>query len=388
MPKRKKNLRVPNGWGSVRYLGKNRRLPYAVHPPATERDEKGFYIRPKALCYVPDWYTGFAVLSAYHAGKYEPGMEVTISREVEQSGVDLDAFCLRILRDNGMSDRIASKPTLDDAWKKYWEWKFGESAVRELSDSARFAYKQGYGYLSVLKDKPLDEITIEELQKVVNDCDKKKATRTNIVLTAKQIWKLAVSREMCEKNTAQYLVVPTGRENEHGVPFSDKDLEVFWKNVDNPDREYMAEMILIMCHAGYRVDAWKNIKVDLTERTFFGGNKTAAGKNLVTPIHSDIYPLVERRLKRYGTLINMPLNNRFRPLFKSYCIDFVNTPHTPHDTKHTFSRLCERFGVREADRKRFLGHAFRGDITNEIYGHRGLDELKIEIEKIHTKVSM
>ena len=385
MPKRKKNLRVPNGWGSVRYLGKNRRLPYAVHPPATERDEKGFYIRPKALCYVPDWYTGFAVLSAYHAGRYEPGMEVTISREVEQSTADLDAFCLRILRDNGMADRIIGKPTLDEAWQKYWEWKFGDSAIRDLSDSAKYAYKQGYGYLSELKDKPLDDISIEELQKIVNDCDKKRATRTNIVLTAKQIWKFAVSREMCEKNTAQYLVVPGGRENEHGVPFSDRDLELLWQKVDCPDSNYMAEMILIMCHAGYRVDAWKTIKVNLTEETFFGGNKTAAGKNLVTPIHSDVLPLVKRRLKRYGTLINLPVDSRFRPDFKQYCIDFVGVSHTPHDTKHTFSRLCEKYGVREVDRKRLMGHALNGDITNQIYGHRSINELKMELEKIHTK---
>ena len=49
---------------------------------------------------------------------------------------------------------------------------------------------------------------------------------------------------------------------------------------------------------------------------------------------------------------------------------------------HIFSRICERYGVREADRKRILGHSFGNDITNGVYGHRTLEELRTEIEKI------
>ena len=36
----------------------------------------------------------------------------------------------------------------------------------------------------------------------------------------------------------------------------------------------------------------------------------------------------------------------------------------------------------ENDRKRMLGHSFGGDITNKVYGHRTLEELRAEIEKI------
>lgn len=34
------------------------------------------------------------------------------------------------------------------------------------------------------------------------------------------------------------------------------------------------------------------------------------------------------------------------------------------------------------DRKRMLGHSFGNDITNAVYGHRTLEELRTEIEKI------
>ena len=56
--------------------------------------------------------------------------------------------------------------------------------------------------------------------------------------------------------------------------------------------------------------------------------------------------------------------------------------HTPHDCRHTFSKLCEDSPVNENDRKRMLGHSFSTDVTNRVYGHRDLKDLKIEIEKI------
>ena len=372
MPKRKHFPKLPSGYGSVRFLGKNRRLPYAVHPPSTERDANGFYIRPKALCYVPDWYTGFAVLSAYHAGKYEPGMEVTISEEVNQSDVNLDAFCKRVLQNRGMVAHL-EKPTLADVYEKYWEWKFGSFATRQLSDSAKSAYKQGYNYLSVLKDKSLDDITIEQLQNIVNECDKKKATRQNIVLTAKQLWKFAMSREMCEKNTAQYLVVPDGRENEHGVALTEDELKLLWAN---KDREPIA-IALIMCYSGFRISALRSLGINMEELYFRGGIKTDAGKNRIVPIHSAIVPLVRQVSKPM-----VPDSNKYRETLYPVLTEIGIADHTPHDFRHTFSALCERYGVREADRKRMLGHSFGGDITNAIYGHRTVEELRSEIEKI------
>lgn len=46
-----------------------------------------------------------------------------------------------------------------------------------------------------------------------------------------------------------------------------------------------------------------------------------------------------------------------------------------------FSRLFEKYKVMENDRKRMLGHKI-GDVTNDTYGHRTLEDLRNEIEKI------
>lgn len=95
MAKRKKYPKLPNSFGSIRYLGKNRRNCYAVHPPATI-DATGKVIRPPAICYVDDYLKGFAVLTAYKAGTYKPGME----KELEIAPTtDADTLISRILSD-------------------------------------------------------------------------------------------------------------------------------------------------------------------------------------------------------------------------------------------------------------------------------------------------
>lgn len=381
MPKRKKHPRLPSGFGSIRYLGKGRACPYAVHPPCKSRDDLGFYVRPAALCYVPDWYTGFAVLTAFHAGNYTPGLELTIRQEVRCSTSDLDLFCQRVLKDSALlsTPEEESGQTFAEVYQAFFEHKFGKDAPRRLSTNSQYAYRQGFNHLAPVHDIPIDRITLDQLQKIVNDCSLNHGSRRNIVLTCKGVYKYALPRHLCKENTAAFLVIPEGREDESGVPFSDADLRVLWANKTDP----IVEMILIMCYSGFRISAFLDMEIDLKERSFRGGVKTSSGKNRIVPIHSAIFPIVEKRLRNEAKLLTN--TDRFRrkmyQVMKSLGLS-DKIKHTPHDCRHTFSRLCESYGVRESDRKRMMGHSFGSDITNGIYGHRTLEELREEIEKI------
>lgn len=140
-------------------------------------------------------------------------------------------------------------------------------------------------------------------------------------------------------------------------------------------------MILIMCYSGFRISAYKTLEVNLKEKYFKGGIKTLTSKDRIVPIHSSIYHLVCRRIRRDGVLLNQETGD-FRRGMYTILQEIGVERHTPHDCRHTFSRLCEKYKVNENDRKRMLGHSFRGDITNEVYGHRTREELRAEIEKI------
>ena len=113
----------------------------------------------------------------------------------------------------------------------------------------------------------------------------------------------------------------------------------------------MVKMILTMIYSGFRIGAWREMTVE--NDVFIGGVKTDAGKNRVVPIHSSISGFVAGM---YGEFL----------CGKS-------------ESQH---RLLEKAGVSEADRKRLMGHSLKGDITNGTYGHRSVEELKEQIEKI------
>lgn len=144
-------------------------------------------------------------------------------------------------------------------------------------------------------------------------------------------------------------------------------------------------MILIMCYSGFRISEYKMLEINLEKKYFCGGVKTAAGKNRIVPIHSAIFPFVKERIARYGKLLPCNVSDyrisHFYPTLDTLHIR-EKYNHTPHDCRHTFSKLCERYDVRENDRKRMLGHSFQNDITNTVYGHRDLEDLRVEIEKI------
>lgn len=378
MPKRKKYPKLPSGYGSIRYLGTGRSCPYAVHPPA-RRTDQGLYRLSKPLCYVPDWYTGFAVLTAYHAGTYTPGLETTLYLEASKSPADLDDFCRRLIRDHAVITNSENAGiTFRELYNQFFDWKFGETATKTLSASSRNILQAAFGHFSALHDKPVDTITLEQLQQTVVDCPKKKSTKEVMVMLVKQMWRYAMPRHLCNENPAQYVVVPVCEDDQHGVPFFDEELITLWKNKGDP----VVEMILIMCYSGFRVSAYKGIEVNLDENFFKGGVKTAAGKGRIVPIHSGIVEMVKHHVDTYDAFLLDKSVPKFRKAMYEKLKALGIPDHTPHDCRHTFSRLCEKYGVNEADRKRMLGHSFGADITNGVYGHRTLEELRAEIEKI------
>ena len=385
MPKRKKHERLPNAFGSIRYLGKGRKNPYAVHPPCTEFNDNG-YVRPKALCYVDDWYVGFAVLMSYHAGTYEVGIEEDLKRQRERSVVpDLDDFCSKILTDfqrhaHIEEEKKESGKTFSEVYEEFYEWKFGEHAAKQLSESSQYSIRAAYKHCSLLYDKNMQEITIDDLQGCVNKCKLKEGSLESIKSLFVQLFKYATPRKYCDAQIGQYVVIPSSAEkDEHGILFSDDDLKKIWKHRYDND---VAEMLTIMCYSGLRIKEYKVASVDLAQWCFIGGLKTEYGKNRVVPIHSAIQDLVKRRINRCGEILNISPQAFRTKMYKTLPEIGISVKYTPHDCRHTFSALCEKYNVSENDRKRMLGHSFCGDVTNAVYGHRTLDDLRNEIKKI------
>ena len=378
MAKRKKHQRLPSGWGSIRYLGKGRRNPYAVHPPSTLQDpETGRYITPKALCYVDDWYVGFAVLNAYRAGTYQPGDEIGFKDALASSDQNVDSFVQRILADSGKAPKADRLPTFAEVYAQWHEWKCGPNAPKKLSKSQIDKFTAAYKNLSSIHDRELAKLTVDDLQVVINATDLGKASLKNIKNLLSQVYKWAESRGVVDKDISKHVVIPAAaKEDEHGIPLSEEDIKLLWKNRSDPD----CELALCLCYSGRRIGEYEAAEVDLVKNCFHGGLKSEAGKGRSVPIHPAIRDVVKARLARYdGKLLPLEANYHGRKLSKALLRIGIQPRHTAHDCRHTFSMLCERYGVPEADRKRMLGHSFGGDVTNAVYGHRSLEDLRKSI---------
>lgn len=379
MAKRKKYPKLPNGYGQIRYLGSNRRNPYGVYPPATEEYPNGQMKPQKALCYVPDWTTGFAVLTAYRAGTYIQGMEKDFA-EINNSQ-SADKFIQNLLANynlmQGIEERREKEKTFEEIFKEYYQDKFKEEYGHSgKKKSMEYSMIAAYKNCALLHDREFTSLTKNDLQEIVDDCDLKHSSLELIVTLYHQMYRYALANDICEKDYSQFVVIEKEDDDENGVPFNESDLQMLWENKDDE----IVEFLLIMCYSGFRISAYETLEVNLKDKYFRGGVKTAAGKDRVVPIHSAILPLVKRRMKCCGKILSVS-TVQFRIKMYETLKQLEIEKHTPHDCRHTFSALCEKYEVRENDRKRMLGHSFK-DITNKKYGHRELEDLREQIEKI------
>lgn len=375
MARKKKHPRLPNGYGSIKRLsGRNRSNPYGVYPPTREFDENGLPVPQKAICYVDDWYKGFTVLTWYRHGEYYTGRE----KELSSDAAELQKQVIGILGKYNQNQRdLAAQKTFEDVYREYYLWKFKKPYDhKEKKISMEYSMRSGYKNCSALHGKAFRSLTANDLQAAIDDCSLKHASLELIVTLYHQMYAYADANDLCDKDYSKYVTIKIEDDDEHGEPFSDSDLKILWNNKDDD----VVEMLLIMCYSGFRISAYYDMKTDLSKKLFQGGVKTAAGRDRVVPIHSAILPLVSRRLARHGRYLTCATQT-FRKDMYDKLDELGIEKHTPHDCRHTFTRLCDSYGVNETDKKIMIGHAFQ-DVTNKVYLHRTPDALRKEIEKI------
>lgn len=382
MPKRKRYPKLPNGYGSIKYLGKGRRNPYAVHPPVKEFQLNGSPVTPKALCYTDTWIKGFTILTAYKAGTYYPGMELELNLE-EESSENIESLVQKILADYNATRPVEKakreqEKTFEDVYREYFKWKFENEKGHSYSKNTVNATISAFKRCADLHSRIFSELKYDDLQNHLDNSTLSHAALELDINLIKQMYKYALICEYTGRNPSQFLKISKEDDDIPGEPFSGEDLKKLWAHKSDPTVEFL----LIMCYSGYRITAYRTLEVHLPEGYFKGGIKTKCSKDRIVPIHSAIRPLVEARVKRQGAMLLNTTPYVFRTAMYKTLKELSIKHHTPHDCRHTFSMLCEKYGVKENDRKRMMGHSFGSDITNAKYGHRSLDDLKTEIEKI------
>ena len=361
MAKRKKHPRIPSGMGSVAYLGPGRKNAYAVREPSSY-DENGKAVKGKIICYTDSWIHGFSALLSYRAGTYQPGQEVSFDTTASSDLAE------RIIADYLRISKRTDGLSFSEVYKSAYEWKFSH---QDRTKGTKYNYTHGFNLCKSIHNRPLVELKLDDLQRVIDTCDLSYQSKCNIKKVMSLVYKYAISNDIVKTDYSTGVLLQH-EESKHGKAFTDDEFRKLWNMAKTDD---WAKKVVIMCLCGYRTSAFKTLEINLEEKYFKGGVKTSASKGRIVPIHSSILPMVTDLVKKDGYL------TIHRGIKIDEVLKRINKDATPHWTRHTFSALCERFNVRENDRKRMLGHKV-GDITNDVYGHRTLEDLRTEIEKI------
>lgn len=344
----RKRRKLPNGFGCIKKLSGKRKKPYAAYPHTTEFNLNGSPISVPAIGYFEDWQSAFDALSAYNRNPY-----------------DLKNASL----------------TFSEIYEIYFKSKYVDNKKRTYSAASINSTKAAFKNCSPIHNVCFKQLRKSDLQKVVDNCPLKHSSLELIVNLYRQMYKFALENDFIEKDYSQFVTINKPDDDEKGVPFTADEITHLWNNLNVP----YVDTILILIYSGFRISEFLKMEINLDEHYFRGGVKTAAGKNRIVPIHDSIFPLIKKyngdtflktatttyRNSFYSTLDSLGLKNAANGQL-----------HTPHDCRHTFSWLCDKYKVDSFSKHLLMGHSVGGDVEFSVYGHRTLEDLRLEISKI------
>ena len=347
-PVKRTRRKLPNGFGSIKKLSGNRSRPYAAYPPATvQAPLRDVTVKTPVIGYYKDWYSAFDALSKYHHCPY---------------------------------DVTARALTFAEVYEQFYKEKF-EYGKKDLSASSKYAYDTAFKNCPTLHSMRFADLRKQDMQNIIDSCELGYSSLCNLKKLFCQLYRFAIENDIVEKNYSQYVTINREDDNEKGEPFSEEELEILWNN----KKDRAVQVILLMIYSGFRIRAFETIEINKEELYFKGGVKTAAGKGRTVPIHPAIASFAFTFRKHYPKFrTNTYRTYHFYPALKRLGIETTKSgkKHTPHDCRHTFSWLCDKYKVDELSKHFLMGHSPGKDVEKAVYGHRTFEELREEINKI------
>lgn len=338
--------KLPNGYGSVKKLSGRRKKPYAAYPPVTEWNDNGTPKTRTAIGYFETYQQAYESLALYNQKPYNTD---------------------------------AKNITFAEVYEQYFTDKFVNNQKRKYSKSLMTAMRNAFNNLSSLHKMPFAKIKAQDMQRAIDSCPLKHASLEHMVNLLKQMYAFAIQNDYADKDYSRFVKINIEDDDEKGVPFTEEEIKILWEHTDRKD----VRITLIMIYSGMRISELQTVKIDTENMCFIGGVKTKAGKNRTIPIHPAIQPYL-------GSIRNFKANHwrtyNWFPLMKKLGLETANNgaKHTPHDCRHTFSWLWDKYVLPRDDISKhlILGHSLGNDVEASVYAHRTIEELRNCISKI------
>lgn len=367
--------RRPNNSGTVVKLSGKRRKPYCAKITSEDYDLVTGKKKQLTIGTFETELEALNALSLYH---------LTVNKQInddEAKELSSDIF-------NKVMERHDSKvPTFKEIFNILDKEEFSL-----LSDSSHSGYNSWIKHFKQIYDRKITTITLQDLQYVFDNDKCGKGTKVHMKVLCTKIFKYAVVHKYINRDDDYTEFINCGKDEESKKHYAFSYDEIKRLREANTD---IAKIILIYIFSGLRASELlninkKDIHIDVTcnddgiERKvsyFYTGLKTEAGKNRIVPIHDSIKPyVIELLLKKRKRLIDNTYSV-FKDAFFNPYMQKLNMKHTLHDTRVTFTTLCQLNNVDVFSRKRILGHKMK-DITFDVYTDTIINKLFVEINKI------
>ncbi len=344
-------MKLPNGYGSVTKLTGKRRKPYMARiTDGRVYDEtlQGYKLNRKVI--------------GYYASK----------KEALQAIAEYNNKPFAIV-DNNITFR-----QIYDRWQKRHYSKLSDSAIRSREAALK--------YCTLIADMKIRDIRTEALQAIVDSCPHGSATKKNICAVMHSVYEYALQNNLADRDYADYITIEKSTPVIQREIFSDSEIAKLWSWQD----EWAVQILLILIYSGLRVnELLMRPRCDCVLEEEWIYISKAKNKNSIryVPIHSKIKPLIQKFYSiESDWLVCTPSGARvWYDNYSKRSIPEINTRlgsnHKPHDTRHTFATLGHRYGLNELVLKKIMGHT-PDNITQKVYTHISIQELRQEMEKI------
>ena len=246
------------------------------------------------------------------------------------------------------------KTTLNDYWNVYEK---GE--LLKISKTKQTSYKIAHGKLTDVLHVPIGELTIGNLQNIVDEKSSSYYTARDMKTVLSHLYKRACAHGDVVSNIAQYIALPELVEKD-SEPFTKDEQNAFWKLFAENDEfvPYVLLMIYTGMMPGELLDATKD-SVNFNEQMIVGiGKKTK--KRKVTPIViPDIaVPILSRifELSKGDKLLHI---NKDKFYIEYYaCLDRANAKKKPpYSCRHTTGTSLGTSDIPIAITKELMRHS-------------------------------
>ena len=247
-------------------------------------------------------------------------------------------------------------PTLYSLWESYKKTK-----LPKISESKQTAYKIAQGKMESIMGRPIDQLTIDDLQDVV---DKKGITyypSKDIKTVLSHLYKRAIPDGYVTVNLADFIVLPELEEKD-AEPFNADEIQKFWSAWAAGD--IFVGYILLMIYTGMMPIELMTCKKDMinweTCEIYGCGRKTKKRKEVPIVFPDFVRPVLEELCEnsksRIGNLLTMN-KDRFYKTYHETLKSLGVRDLPPYSCRHTTATDAAKQNVSATTLQQLMRHA-------------------------------